>query len=348
MEVGIGIFGAGVIGQLRAATINRNPHTRLVTVCDIAPENARRAAYGTAARIFGDYREALDTAGLDAVVVCTPIHLHEEIVLAAIDAGKSVLCEKPLSNSVASCRRIIAAANAARCRLAVGYNHRYFPCFSFLNEMVHSGAIGNLDHLRLFGGHDGIANLRSEWMYKRQWSGGGAMMDVGSHITDLARFVMGEISCVYGSATNRVWNIEGSEDNAIAILKGSSGVPAVYQATWTEWRGFRYCVDAYGDRGMVRASYGPMFNLLVTRPRGSRRAIRRWRLYPRENLREALFGWQATARTAFAAELCDFVKLLSGEPVSIATGADGMRAVVIAQAVYDSSARGAPVTLPDP
>lgn len=218
----------------------------------------------------------------------------------------------------------------------------------FLKEVVDAGRIGEIDHLRVFGGHDGLNNFRADWMYKAPVSGGGAMMDVGIHMTDLTRFVLGEIAVVYGAATERIWNVPGSEDNALVILKSDAGVSALYHATWTEWKGYRMFLEAYGRLGMVRAYYAPMFNLLVThdKPGGPRR--RTFKLYPELIVREKLQGWQSTTYTSFQAELADFVRRLRGETVPLADGWSGLRAVEIAAAVRESSVRGAPVTLSRP
>jgi predicted dehydrogenase len=87
-----------------------------------------------------------------------------------------------------------------------------------MKKAIDDGAIGTIDHLRVFGGHDGLANFRADWMYKG-CLGGGAMMDVGIHMTDLARYMMGEVREAYGVASNRIWKVDGSEDNAVAILQ---------------------------------------------------------------------------------------------------------------------------------
>jgi len=279
------------------------------------------------------------------VIISTPVHLHEEMALASFAAGKHVLCEKPLSNSVASCRRILDAARASGKTLAVGFNHRYYPSIKFLKTAIDEGRIGTIDHLRVFGGHDGLANFRAEWMYKGS-SGGGAMMDVGIHMTDLTRYVLGEVREVYGVSSNRIWKVEGSEDNALAIFKSDAGIPAFYHATWSEWKGYRFYIEAYGDRGMVRAFYAPMFNLLVTqdKPGGARK--RQMKFYPEIILREKLKGWQTTSYLSFQDELADFLKMIDGQRVPLADGWSGLRSVEIAQAVYESNRTGAPVTLP--
>jgi predicted dehydrogenase len=338
------VFGAGVIGQLRAKSIAQHPGTTVIGVADPNQANAARAVAASGGRPVDDYRVLLGDAQVDAVMVSTPVHLHEEMVLAALSAGKHVLCEKPLSNSVESCRRMLDAARAGNRTLAVGFNHRYYPSVKFLKQAIADGRIGELDHLRVFGGHDGLSNFRADWMYK-DVSGGGAMMDVGIHMTDLARYVMGEVREVYGVATNHVWNVNGSEDNAVAIFKNERGIPAFYQATWSEWKGYRFFIEAYGALGMVRAYYAPMFNLLITHARPGAARTRQRKFYPEIMLREKLKGWQTTSYLSFQEELVDFLRMVGGDAVTLADGWSGLRAVEIAHAVYRSSATGAPVTL---
>lgn len=104
----VAVVGAGEIGRLRARAVHTNPQTRLVAVVDVRRESAERAASGTGARVETDVRAVLDYAGVDAVLISTPMPLHEAAV-AALAAGKHVLCEKPLANTVASCRAILTA-----------------------------------------------------------------------------------------------------------------------------------------------------------------------------------------------------------------------------------------------
>jgi predicted dehydrogenase len=341
------VIGAGVIGQLRARSIAKRSDTTLVGVADrdlASAERAARAA-GGGARAHQDYRTLVDDPHVEAVIISTPVHLHEEMAVAAFAAGKHVLCEKPLSNSVESCRRILDAARQSGRSLAVGFNHRYYPSVKFLKRALDDGRIGNLDHVRVFGGHDGLANFRADWMYQGKLSGGGAMMDVGIHMTDLTRYILGEVRDVYGVASNRIWRVEGSEDNALAILKSAAGIPAFYQATWSEWKGYRFFLEAYGDRGMARAYYAPMFNLLIThdKPGGPRK--RQTRFYPEIILREKLKGWQTTTYLSFEEELGDFLRIINGERVPLADGWAGLRAIEIAHAVYQSSVTGAAIAL---
>jgi predicted dehydrogenase len=342
--LGLVVVGAGVAGSLRARAARACPGFRLVGVADRDLPAARRAVRGSAALAVDDYRALLDRRDVDVVVVSAPTPLHEEVALAALGAGKHVLCEKPLAASSAACRRLLDAATRAGRILAVGFNHRYFPPFRFLARAVADGLVGRLTHVRARAGHDGVGNFRAEWMYVGALSGGGAMMDLGLHLTDLVRVLVGEVDAVQAVTAAGVWDVPGSEDDALVLMTSAAGVPVAYHATWTEWRGYTFRIDAYGDRGVVRAQYGPMLNEIVRRGPGRRR--RTWRLYPAANLRDRVLGWQSTAWRTFAAELRDLARVIDGEKTGLADGLAGLRAVELAEAAYESARRGAPVRLP--
>jgi predicted dehydrogenase len=336
VTIRIGVIGAGTIGQLRARTIRDSGATTLAAVCDVAPEAARAAAAGQAA-VVSDL-EAFFDVPMDAVVISSPIQLHEEQALRAFERGLHVLCEKPLSNTVASARRIVDAAQAAGRVLAVGFNLRYYPSIKYVREIVDRGTIGEVDHIRLFGGHDGLANFRAEWQYRAPISGGGATMDVGIHISDLGRHFLGDITEVYGVLSERVWRVPGSEDNALAVFRNAANIPATYQATWIEWKGYQVAIEVYGTLGMVRGCYAPMRNLLITheRPGAPRRTAQR--RYPEIMVQERLFSWTHTARKTFEEELTDFVSRIGGgQGGRLADGHDGLRALEVSAALREST-----------
>ena len=343
-RLSVGVIGAGVVGQMRVPTVVANPWTTLWGVADVDAARASRVVARTGARVVTDHRAIIEAPEVDAVIVSTPAPLHEAMVVAALAAGKHVLCEKPLGTTVESCARMVAAAVQAGRVLAVGFNHRFYPCFQFVRLVIDEGRIGPIDHVRVNAGHPGVGEFRADWMYKSDKSGGGAMMDIGIHLTDLVRYFVGDIARVYGRTTDRVWRVAGSEDNAMALLETASGIPVVYQASWSEWKGYRICVDVYGEQGTVRGYYAPMFNLLALRSADGGR-VRSFEFYPWLNAREKLGGWERTAQDAFAAELHEFLRRIAGESSSIADAVAGLRAVEIANAVYESSRGGEPVSL---
>ncbi len=340
-----GVIGAGVIGQMRARAIALQPGDELAAISDPNVAAAQQAAAGTRARAEADHQAFLSDDSVAAVFVSTPVQLHERIILDVLSAGKHVFCEKPLSNSPESCRRILEAAVKSGKHVAVGFNHRFYPAFRFMKQVIADGRIGRVDEVRTYGGHDGIANFRGDWMYKRPDSGGGAMMDVGIHMTDLARFMVGDVTEAYGVAGENIWRVEGSEDRALAVLKTAHGAPIQYGASWNEWKGYKAWIEAYGDRGMVRAQYGPMFNLLIEQEKPGAPRRRTYKPYLDVALREKLKGWESTTLASFRAELAEFHEKLAGKPSLVADVWDGVQAVEIADAVYQSSRSGQPVRL---
>jgi len=343
----VGLIGAGKIGQLRARTLREHPQVELAAVFDLDAELAAKAASKSGARVVRSLDEFLDVP-MDAVVISTPVHVHEAACLAAFARGLHVLLEKPIANTAVGARKLVEAALAARRAFGVGFNLRYYPAFRCVRETLAQGRIGRLDHLRVYGGHEGLTKFAHEWEYKAPISGGGALWDVGIHMSDLARHFLGEITEVYGVATESVWNVPGSEDNALALLRSPAGVAASYQATWSEWKGYGIFVEAYGERGMVRGAYAPMSNLLVLQERaGAPRTTTKLR-YPWIQVREKLFSWQTTALESFRLELDDFLLLCRGRrDLVIADGYAGLRACEIAEAVRTCTRTGERVTLPE-
>ena len=341
----VGLIGAGAIGSVRAAAALKSPDVELVAIHDLDATRARAVAPNVA--FFQSADDLIAVRDIDAVLISTPPPSHEPFALSALSSGKHVLVEKPMAASVEACQRMVDAASAAGRVLAVGFNHRYFKATKFVRDAVTSGAIGRLSHVRAYAGHMGLSEFKSEWMYDRAVMGGGALMDNGVHVLDLVRYVMGDFRQVFGFESSAVWNLK-AEDNALALFRSDAGVVASLHASWTEWKGYRFHIEAYGDRGMARAYYAPMSATLITMsaPGGPRKVQRQF--YPGDIVREKLQGWQSTVIAAFCEEYADFAALARGEKGSgrIATGADGLRATQVAHAVYESSRSGTAVGLP--
>jgi len=341
----VGIIGAGKIGKLRVHAVKEDPGTELVAVFDISKELADSAVDGTSAQAFTDM-DSFMGVDMDAVIVSTPPHLHEEACVAAFQKGCHVLCEKPMSNTAKGGQAIVDAAKAADKILAVGFNLRYYPFVSFVRDAVDAGKIGKIDHVRIFGGHNGLHNFSAEWQYKQPHSGGGAMMDIGIHMTDLARYFLGEVTQVYGVMSENVWNVKGSEDNAMAVFKSPEGIAASYHATWTEWKGYKSYVEVYGDRGMARGAYAPMQNLLISKETSDGPAKKTRKFYPEIMVREKLKTWESTCLMSFQDELRDFQKMVSGDyKVPLADGHAGLRSLELSEAVRESTRTGEVVNL---
>jgi predicted dehydrogenase len=339
------IVGAGAIAELRRAAIDALEGARCLAVHDL--DQGRADALAGGARVAPSLDALLEDPEVEAVLVCTPPDTHERIAVAALTAGKHVIVEKPMANTLDACRRMIETARRENRVLTVGFNHRYFPAIRDVREAVASGVLGELGYVRGFAGHTGLSEFKAEWMYAKDVMGGGALMDNGIHMIDLVRHLMGPVREVYGKALGRIWNLPGVEDNAFALLSGPDGTVGSLNASWTEWKGYHFYVEAYGTRGMARAYYAPMRSTVITMDRPGGRRQRRSNFYVPLIFREKLRGWQSTAVDTLVAELADFRRLVQGhEPVGpIARAEDGYRAVEVAEAVYTATATGRPIPL---
>ena len=144
-----------------------------------------------------DWRELLTRDDVDLVDVCTPGDTHAEIAVAALEAGKHVLCEKPLANSVAEAEEMVRAADAAASRgvfAAVGFTYRRVPAIQLARQLVQQGRIGEVRHVRAQYLQDWLSDAAAplSWRLDKEKAGSGALGDIGAHVVDLAQFVTGE------------------------------------------------------------------------------------------------------------------------------------------------------------
>jgi predicted dehydrogenase len=337
------LIGCGAIGKFRAAALRQTPGAKLVAASDVDGKRGRELAEQSACKYVQDWRAAVEEA--DAVIVSTPPPLHLEMVVESLERGKHVLCEKPLGRYPDECRQMVAAAEKAKRHLGTGFNYRFYPAIVTAKEVLDSGRIGELDHVRSFAGHPGGKEFTHPWVHDVSIMGGGALVDNGIHILDLTQFFLGEVAEVKGYRTSHVWKFSGSEDNAWALLKSKQGRIATVQATWSEWRGYRFWIEVYGTLGCVRAFYPPMFAEATWYDKPDGRRTRQFWTYPVFQVIERLKSYRYTVTQSFVAEHQAFIRACAGAKVPAATGVEGARAVEIAHAAYRSSESGETVQL---
>jgi predicted dehydrogenase len=204
-ELGIGMAGYAFMGAAHSQAWRTAPAffdlpltPRLRAVC-----GRNEAAAGDVARRFGwesvetDWRALLTRDDIDVIDICTPGNTHAEIAIAALEAGKHVLCEKPLANSVEEAEAMTAAAAAAAergVRAMVGFTYRRTPAVAFARQLVASGRLGTIRHVRGQYLQDWLSdeNAPLTWRLDKSLAGSGALGDIGAHIIDMAQFVTGD------------------------------------------------------------------------------------------------------------------------------------------------------------
>lgn len=229
----IAIVGCGLIGGKRAASAMKGGHT-VVAVTDLDPARAEALTRSTGAKTAAHWQDAV-AADVDVVVVATTHDTLTPVALAAVEAGRHVLVEKPAGRSAAEVRPLLDAARATGRVVKVGFNHRFHPSLLKAKAIVDSGEAGPLLYIRGRYGHGGRVGMEREWRCRPDVSGGGELIDQGPHLIDLSRWFLGDLRLEYGTAPTLFWNTP-VDDNCFLALKSAAGAVAWLHATWTEWK----------------------------------------------------------------------------------------------------------------
>ncbi len=248
--IGVGIIGCGLIGQKRAKALGSGG--RLVATADIDLKRAQALA-GADAKAFSDWRDLLAEPEVAAVIIATLHDSLAEITLAAVNAGKHVLVEKPAGRVPAEIDPVIEAATARGVKVHVGFNHRYHRSIRKAKEIVDSGALGDLMFLRGRYGHGGRIGYDREWRSRPELSGGGELIDQGPHLIDLSRWFFGrEFSTIQGFAHTYYWDMP-VDDNGFMLLRNVKNQTAFLHASCTEWKNI-FSMEIYGRDGKLDLS----------------------------------------------------------------------------------------------
>jgi predicted dehydrogenase len=255
------IVGCGLIGKKRASALSKLPSARLVLACDVDPARAAEVAgLSPGCKGAGDFQNAVADPAVDAVIVATPNASLAPVALAAIQAGKHVLIEKPGALGADGLRGLEKAAFAKEVRVRIGYNHRFHPGIRKAREIHDSGVLGPLMFLRGRYGHGGRKGYDREWRADPKLSGGGELIDQGVHMIDLASWFLGEFPTVEGHAATYFWDMK-VDDNAFLSLRTALGATAWLHVSCTEWKNL-FSLEIYGRVGKLSldglgGSYGP-------------------------------------------------------------------------------------------
>lgn len=246
-----GIVGAGVISASHAKVISGNPRAELLAVCDVDREKAEKLAgeYG-AKHIFTDLSDMLALEDLDVVNICLPSGMHEAAAVAAANAGKHILCEKPIDITLAKIDRMIEAADRNKVKLGCVYQRRTMPEAIAARQAIQEGKLGTMvlgdAYLKYYRSPEYYrsAGWRGTWEH----DGGGALMNQGVHGIDLIQWMMGDIASVFAHSAALVRDIE-VEDTAVVAVKYKSGAFGVIQGATSVYPAQATRFELHGENG---------------------------------------------------------------------------------------------------
>ena len=342
-KIRFALIGAGNIGRIYGDAFAHVPDAEIAVVCDPVIAAAEALAGKVGAAYTGDYAEAVTRTDVDAVVVATPSGTHAEIAVAAAEAGKHLLVEKPLDITLERVDAIVAAAEKTGVTLGSVFPLRFSAGVHKTRLALAAGRLGRLALADVF-----VKWYRPQSYYDGSWrgtwalDGGGALMNQSIHQIDLAQWLAGPVTSVIGRTATLAHEME-TEDTASAVLTMQNGALGVIQGSTASWPGDQARVELHGDRGTIALEEG---------------RIVRWNLEDASPAEEEAMlnletggGTGAADPTAIGYEkhrrqIADFVGALrEGRPPAV-QGAEGRRAVEIILAIYRSAESGLPVSLP--
>jgi predicted dehydrogenase len=332
----VAVVGGGLIGRRRAIEANAHPESACLAVIDTNADRAAEVAavLGKTTTAASDWRAVLP--GVDALVIATPNGLLEQIAVAALEAGKHVLVEKPMGRNLAEAERMRAAALRAGRVLKVGFNHRYHPAIAEARRRFEAGEIGTIINARARYGHGGRPGFENEWRGSREMAGGGELTDQGVHVADLLHWFLGLPESAYGLTQTAVWPLGDLEDNGFGMFRYAGGAVAIFHTSWTQWKNL-FSLELFGTRGALVVeglgrSYGAeTLTAMRRKPEGG---------VPDMETR-TFEGEDPSWRLEWA----DFMGAVRHRRPMLGTADDGVAAMRMLDALYRSAAAGTPMAL---
>ena len=237
------IIGFGKMGKIRKEIIDSLSNCSLKWVSDVVPQEGTFKFTKDPDVIFADKE-------VDVVFVCTPNYLNKDFVARGLQSNKHVFCEKPIGISTAEISEIMDVEKRnPRLKLAVGLNHRRHPAVKLAKENVDSGQFGQILWIRGRYGKSYGPDFFQTWRAKKQYAGGGILMDQGIHMLDLFLHFCGDFEDVKAVCSDLYWHLD-IEDNVFAILRNSKGQVASLHSTMTQWRHL-FSLEIFLEHGCI-------------------------------------------------------------------------------------------------
>lgn len=271
----VGIIGCGKIAQVRhLPEYEDNQNVEITGLYDMNLERAEKLAEKYKAKAYDSCKSLLEDSKIDAVSICVANNAHAETTIAAIKAGKHVLCEKPMAMSIEDCEEMVRVANKSGKILMIAQNQRLTLTHKKAKEIIADGKLGDIVTFRTTFGHGGpetwgIDSKEGVWFFDKEKAIMGAMADLGIHKTDLIQYLLGQKIV---ETTAKVTTLDkryadgsliGVDDNAICIYKMDKGTIGTMTASWTYYGKEDNSTVIYGTKGILRIYDDPNHSLVL-------------------------------------------------------------------------------------
>lgn len=326
----IAVFGCGRIGRMHAANLARHPRTELVYVFDVAADAAKTTAEATGAKVADTIDDILDDTAIDAVLIASSTDTHVDLLTRSAKAGKAILCEKPIDLDMARVKACWAEIGGLDPLIMLGFNRRFDPSFMELRKRLRDGAVGKLEQLTITSRDPGpppAAYIKVS---------GGLFRDMTIHDFDLARYFAGDIVSIHAEGANLVdpeIGKLGDIDSAMITMRSADGALIHISNSRRANYGYDQRIEAFGEQGMLQA--------------GNQRAtsLSFWGKDGTDSKDPVLDFFIERYTPAYLAEIDHFVDCLEGGGPPLAGFKEGLEALRLADAAYESMRSGQTIRL---
>jgi predicted dehydrogenase len=308
-----GLVGAGAIAQSYAQAFATSQHAQLAAVADVAPAAANTMAEAFGCKPFTSYRAMANGAKLDAVIVCTPPVTHAEVCVYFLQRRTPVLCEKPLSIDGEGARAIIDTAKRSNVKFTMASKFRYVDDVVKAKAIVTAGLLGEI--ILFENAFTSRVDMSNRWNARPEISGGGVLIDNGTHSVDLVRYFLGPVADVQVVEGKRSQGL-AVEDTVRIFVRSTAGVLGSIDLSWSINKEQESYINVYGSQGTLWVGW--------KESKYRQSGARDW----------VVFGKGYDKVQAFRSNIDNFVKAIRGEEALLISAEEALASVEVIEAAY--------------
>lgn len=314
-KLNFALVGTGGIAQTYAQAFQASACCQLVAVADVRRESADAFAEPFGAKSFADYKTLAENSEIDAVIISTPPNTHPEIAMYFMRRGTNVLCEKPLCLSVNEAKQMIECAEASNVKFTMATKFRYVEDVIKAKAMIASGTLGDI--VQFENAFTARVDMSKRWNSDAEVSGGGVLMDNGTHSVDIIRYFLGAIAEVLAVEAGNTQDLRVDE-NVKLLAKTANGVTASVDLTWGINKELPNFISIYGTNGTLHIGWGASKYKLNSNPD--------W----------TVFGKGYDKVQAFKSKIENFAGAIRDTEELLTKPADALASVEVIEAAYKS------------
>lgn len=316
-KINIAVIGCGNIGRWHIDAYNNNPTVRISAFVDKDITKAIGYASKFNVKAYDSHKAMLKEQIPEGASICTIPSTHRDIAMDLLEAGVHLLCEKPLAISVLQAEEMTKKAAEKKLILLTAYKFRFFEEVNNAKEILAQGGLGRIMNFRLMFG--GYLDMSASWFSNREFSGGGVIMDNGSHAIDLIRYILGEIKSVSAQTENfQNLNVEDTAKMLITLQKGGCGTVDI---SWSQAVPAPAYLEIYGEDGMIMLDFNGLAYKFKT-----------WKDWKRINN-------LTNIKEGFNRQINHFTDSILSKNPSIITNDDGLKSQLLIEAAYEALRR---------